>query len=226
MEEPKQNSQEQSKIKRESIYMRRESSNKINAPIYESYLEKKARNIFSGWQTRYFVFLEGKIIIYTESKESKQVKGYILIKQISDIKSTEENTFLIETENRTFQLKAENEDIKESWIEKIKNAIANIKKGESKDNNSPVDRSTLFDTFLKSDEKDKLNTISMKTGNIIKKYGYVFIKEDTESMPLLEKYGINKLINLNDEKILNHIRYGFMFKKKDFMIHIIKDGFF
>ena len=93
MEEPKQNSQDQSKIKRESIYMRRESSNKIIAPIYESYLEKKARNIFSGWQTRYFVFLEGKIIIYTESKESKQVKGYILIKQISDIKSTEENTF-------------------------------------------------------------------------------------------------------------------------------------
>ena len=32
----------------------------------------------------------------------------------------------------------------------------------------------------------------MKTGNIIKKYGYVFIKEDTESMPLLEKYGIIK----------------------------------
>ena len=226
MEEPKQNSQDQSNIKRESIYMRRESSNKIIAPIYESYLEKKARNIFSGWQTRYFVFLEGKIIIYTESKESKQVKGYILIKQISDIKSTEENTFLIETENRTFQLKAENEDIKESWIEKIKNAIANIKKGESKDNNSPVDRSTLFDTFLKSDEKDKLNTISMKTGNIIKKYGYVFIKEDTESMPLLEKYGINQLINLNDEKILNHIRYGFMFKKKRFHDSYNKRWFF
>ena len=49
----------------------------------------------------------------------------------------------------------------------------------------------------------------MKTGNIIKKYGYVFIKEDTEYMTLLEKNGINKLINLNDEKILNHIRYGF-----------------
>ena len=199
MEEPKQNSKDEENIKRESINKkrkslnnRRESINKITSPIYESYLEKKARNIFSGWQKRYFLLLEGKIIIYTESKESKQVKGYLLIKQISDIKPLEENTFSIETENRTFQLKAENQDIKDTWIEKIKNSIANMKKGESKENNSPIDINKIFDKFFKSSEKDKLNTISMKTGNIIKKYGYIFIKEDTESKPLLEKYGIKK----------------------------------
>ena len=233
MEEPKQNSKDEENLKRESINKkrkslnnRRESINKITSPIYESYLEKKARNIFSGWQKRYFLLLEGKIIIYTESKESKQVKGYLLIKQISDIKPLEENTFSIETENRTFQLKAENQDIKDTWIEKIKNSIANMKKGESKENNSPIDINKIFDKFFKSSEKDKLNTISMKTGNIIKKYGYIFIKEDTESKPLLEKYGINKIINLNDEKILSHIRYGFMFKKKRFHDLFNKRWFF
>jgi hypothetical protein len=67
--------------------------NQEKIPIFESYLEKKARNIFSGWQKRYFVLLEGKIIIYTETKESKRVKGYLLIKKISDIKPLEENNF-------------------------------------------------------------------------------------------------------------------------------------
>ena len=53
MEEPKQNSKDEENIKRESINKkrkslnnRRESINKITSPIYESYLEKKARNIF------------------------------------------------------------------------------------------------------------------------------------------------------------------------------------
>ena len=101
-----------------------------------------------------------------------------------------------------------------------------MKKGESKENNSPIDINKIFDKFFKSSEKDKLNTISMKTGNIIKKYGYIFIKEDTESKPLLEKYGINKIINLNDEKILSHIRYGFMFKKKRFHDLFNKRWFF
>ena len=55
--------------------------------FFESYLEKKARNLFAGWQKRYFRCIEGKIIIYTDKKESKQVKGYIQIKKIFEVKS-------------------------------------------------------------------------------------------------------------------------------------------
>ena len=71
------------------IIKRRKSARKYTAPInpalfasqfFESYLEKKGRKIFAGWQKRYFRCLEGKIIIYTESKESKKIKDYIQIK--------------------------------------------------------------------------------------------------------------------------------------------------
>ena len=51
------------------------------AQSFEGFLEKKGRNIFAGWQKRYFRCLEGKIIIYTESKESKELKGFIQIKK-------------------------------------------------------------------------------------------------------------------------------------------------
>ena len=47
--------------------------------FFEGYLEKKARNILLGFQKRYFRCLEGTIIIYTEKKESKQLKGQIQI---------------------------------------------------------------------------------------------------------------------------------------------------
>ena len=70
--------------------------NLVNSPTYESYLEKKGRNIFVGWQKRYFIFLEEKLILYTEKKENKKVKGYFSIKLISNIQSSEGNTFSIE----------------------------------------------------------------------------------------------------------------------------------
>ena len=185
-----------------------------NSPTYEGYLEKKARNIFSGWQKRYFIFLENKIIIYTESKESKQVKGYISIKQISSIKSLEGNTFSIEAEGRTFLLRAENQDIKNNWIEKIKSAFAFVKKGSLNDNSTSLESKKLFDIKSKNEGKAKINSISIKLGNLAKKYGYILNKEDNESKLLLEKFGINKLINLNDKKIIAHIHYGFMFKRQ------------
>ena len=185
-----------------------------NSPTYESYLEKKGRNIFSGWQKRYFVLLEWKLIIYTESKESKLVKGYISIKQISNIKSLEKNTFSFEAEGRTFLLRAENQDIKNNWIEKIKHSFTFVKKGSLKDNNASFDRTTVSNLIFKGDEKGKINSISKKLGEITQKYEYILNKEDNTSKLLLEKFGIDKLINMNDKKILAHIHYGFMFKRQ------------
>ena len=185
-----------------------------NSLTYESYLEKKGRNIFSGWQKRYFVLLECKLIIYTESKESKQVKGYISVKQIYNIKSLEKNTFSFQAEGRTFLLRAENQEIKNNWIEKIKYAFTFAKKNSLKDNNRTFENSSFSLLILKGDEKSKLNHISRKMGALAKKYGYILNKEDESSKLLLEKFGINKLINLNDKKILEHIHYGFMFKRQ------------
>ena len=187
--------------------------NSKNNLAYEGYLEKKARNLFAGWQKRYFIIIEGKLIIYTESKESKLVKGYIPIKQIADIKSLQENTFSIDVEGRKIILRAENENIKNKWIETIKNSFVIAKRGSFKLNDASG-RNRTFDIILKANEKIKLNTINKKYGNLIKKHGYIINKEDALSKNLMEKFGINNLINLNDPKILTNIKYGFMYKKQ------------
>ena len=144
--------------------------NPKNNLAYEGYLEKKARNLFAGWQKRYFIIIEGKLIIYTESKESKLVKGYIPIKQIADIKSLQENTFSIDVEGRKIILRAENENIKNKWIETIKNSFVIAKRGSFKLNDASG-RNRTFDIILKANEKIKLNTINKKYGNLIKKHG-------------------------------------------------------
>ena len=185
------------------------------SPTYESYLDKKARNIFVGWQKRYFVFLEEKLIIYTERKENKKVKGFFSIKKISNVKSLEGNTFSLEYEGRTFMLRAQNQEIKNKWIEKIKNAFTLVKKGSLNDNNTSFENKTLFNFIFRTDLKIKLSSISSKMGKIAKKYGYILNLEDNSSSKLLlEKFGIDKLINLNDNKIFSHIHYGFMYLKQ------------
>ena len=212
MEGPKKD--EINKINEETETNNMKINNKNNNLIYESYLQKKGKSIFVGWQKRFFVCLEGKLIIYTESKENKQVKGYIPIKKISNVKPLEKNNFLIETENRAYLLRADNQAIKNNWIEKIKYCFTFVKKGSLQENSSSEQSSKSIEFISTDEEKDALKTISKKLYNIIIKNGYILNKVETQTKQYLEKFGINKLINLNDSKILTHIHYGFMFKKK------------
>ena len=78
----------------------------------EGYLGKKARNIFAGWQRRYFRILGGKIIIYTKSKENKQLKVFIQKKKIVYIKSVDSKSFVFEENDREYLLKVESEEMK------------------------------------------------------------------------------------------------------------------
>jgi hypothetical protein len=186
----------------------------INSKItYESYLEIKSRNIFIGWKRKYFACLEGKTIIYTESKENKQVIGNIAIKKISNIQSIDDKTFKIETEQRPYILRADNAETKNNWMDKIKYCVSCIKKGSLPDENSITKEKSKFGYIFRSNEFRRLKTISKKLGDIIIKHGYKLNIGDNQSQKNIEKYGINKLINLYDEKILKNIHYGFMFKK-------------
>ena len=213
MENPKKDEINQIKEEKETNNVKINNNNN-NDLTYESYLQKKGRNIFAGWQKRYFICLEGKLIIYTDSKENKQVKGYIPIKKICNVKPLEQNNFIIEAEDRTYLLKAENQTIKNTWIEKIKYFFTFVKKGSLQENSSSQQSSKSITFISKNDDKDKLKTISRKLYNIIIKNGYILNIEETQTKQYLEKFGINKLINLNDSKILTHIHYGFMFKKQ------------
>ena len=184
---------------------------------FESYLEKKARNIFAGWQKRYFRILEGKILIYTESKESKQLKGFIQIKKIVYIKSIDSKSFAFEEGGRQYLLKAESEELKKKWIEAIKYLMDLLSKRMSKDMTSSFDFNKSVDNIHKNKKSkdEKIKTINKKTAELIKKYGYIINKEDPLSNLLLEKKGINKLLNLNDPKVLLRIHYGFIHQKNN-----------
>ena len=176
--------------------------------FFEGYLEKKARNILLGFQKRYFKCLEGKIIIYTEKKESKQLKGQIQISSISSIKSIDTKTFSFECDSIEYLLKAENVQLKNKWIEVITYLMNNIEEKKPTDLNKSVDN--IHDNNKKSKPANSISLISKKTASLIRKYGYTFNKEDPLSNQLLERKGITKLINIKEMKIQIRMHYGIM----------------
>ena len=153
----------------------RSRTRKLSVPVnpkfsasqfFEGYLEKKARNIFAGWQKRYFRCLEGKIIIYTESKESKQLKGYIQIKKIIDIKSIDTKSFSLETDEREYLFKAPDENVKNKWIEVITYLMDFMSQIVSKETDSSLDINKSVDIIKKkNDKEDKIKKISKKTAD-------------------------------------------------------------
>ena len=209
---------------RPSFEINRKFSVPINPVLYafqfcEGYLEKKARNILLGFQKRYFRCLEGKVLIYLEKKENKQIKGQIEIALITNLKSVDSRTFSFEYENVEYILRAENEQIKKRWIETLSYLLMeNMKEKESKDNNniaSESNKTFSIDNGInkKIKVKNTLSIINRTTANLIKKYGYIFNKEDPLSNQLLEAKGISKVINVKDQKIQIRMHYGIMYIK-------------
>ena len=182
------------------------NNSKISYDFYEGYLEKKARNMFLGFQKRYFHCLEGKIIIYTEKKESKQINGQLEIKLISSIKSTDIRTFIIQCDNIEYVLKAQTEELKNKWIEVINTLIQKNKQNDNNDGNLSFDATHT----KKIKSKSSLPIINKNTAKLIKKYGYIFNKEENLSKKLLDIKGISKLIKVNENKIEKRIHYGIM----------------
>ena len=189
-----------------------DNPNTHNYNFYEGFLEKKARNKLLGFQKRYFRCLEGKIIIYTEKKESRQINGQIEIKLITSIKSIDSKTFLIECDNIEFLLKAKSEQIKNKWIEIINKLMENINKNEKKENDLSFDGNKSLDNIHtnKIKYKNSLSLIDKNTANLIKKYGYIFNKDENLSNQFLERKGITRLINISEPKIKIRMHYGFM----------------
>jgi hypothetical protein len=191
----------------------KEDKNINSKNTYKSYLELKSRNIFIGWKRGYFALLEGKTLLYTKSGEKDQVIGNISIQKISNIQSIDDKTFKIKTKEREYILRADNEETKNNWMDKIKYSITCFKKGSPPDENSTAEEKSKFGYIFRSNEFRRLKTISKKLGDIIIKHGYKLNIGDNQSQKNIEKYGINKLINFDNEKILKNIHYGYMFKK-------------
>ena len=198
-----------------------DSPNIHNYNFYEGSLEKRANHKILGFHKRYFRCLEGKIIIYAEKKESKKINGQIEIKLITSIKSIDSKTFSIECDNIEYLLKAKTEQIKNKWIEVINTLMENINKNDKKENDSSFDGNKSFDNIhtKKLKSKNSLSIIDKNTANLIKKYGYIFNKEENLSNQFFERKGITRLININEPKIKIRAHYGFM-NVKDNTNHI------
>ena len=196
--------------------------------FFEGYLEKKARNIFLGFQKRFFRCLEGKIIIYLEKKESKQINGQIEISSISSLKSVDSKSFSFECDNTQYLLKAETEKLKNKWIEVIQFLIDNLKPREQKLKESIFGINKSIDNIhlKKIKNKNSIPAINKTSAILIKKYGYFFNKEDTLSNQLLERKGISKLININEPKIKIRIHFGIMNIKDNINNSFNKKWFF
>jgi len=202
------------------------------AKFYEGFLSKKSKNLMSTWQKRYFHVLEGKVMIYSEKKDSSEIKGQFNLEQISFPESVDERIFKFRLEEREFILKAKTEKEKDKWIkvitllkekllemrreqeDKIERLDSFTRKRElSTKSNVSTERHSSTTISKTASKKNKLTNAGKVTAEIIKKHGFGVSKEEKLSSDLLKSKGIDQLINLTDSKIASRIYYGFINKK-------------
>ena len=206
------------------------------AKKFSGYLEKKSNGVISKWQRRYFIILEGKIMVYCEKPDDIEVRGQFILDQITKPESVDNRTFKFNLEYRDFFLRAKDEQEKNKWVNiltLLRSKILEEKKKNSDRRYSKRDSfltSTIIrsrkETMRKSQKKNKLASAGKVTAEIIRRNGFVTNKEQKLSTDLLKAKGIDKLINLKDPKINTRIYYGFIFKRHKIHDYFQKRWFF
>ena len=205
------------------------------AMSFSGYLEKKSESFLAFWQKRYFQILEGKIMIYSEKKDDNQIKGQINLEQITMPESVDNEIFKFSLDTKIFNLKAENTEEKNKWINVItllKNRLIEIraerekekKNMNEKQENLPSKKDSI--TQQTTTKKNKVSSAGKVTTEILKKHGFVTNKEEILSKELLKSKGISQLIDINDPKIISRMYYGFLFKKHKVHDYFQKRWFF
>ena len=207
-----------------------------DAKKFSGYLEKKSNGVISKWQRRYFIILEGKIMVYCEKPDDIEVRGQFILDQITKPESVDNRTFKFNLEYRDFFLRAKDEQEKNKWVNiltLLRSKILEEKKKNSDRRYSKRDSfltSTIIrsrkETMRKSQKKNKLASAGKVTAEIIRRNGFVTNKEQKLSTDLLKAKGIDKLINLKDPKINTRIYYGFIFKRHKIHDYFQKRWFF
>jgi len=204
------------------------SSNNIEIPLeeckkYEGFLDKKSPALLKGFQKRYFRILDGKILVYSEKKDDKKLKGQVSFDQITSYPiETEKNIFKFSVlDGKDFILRAQNEETKKKWIYVLTKLIE-LNGGGNNNNNININNN-------KNENKLKLNKISAVTKSnisILKAHGFGASNDDNIEQEILYAKGINKIININDPKIKKRIFYGFLYKQSRSHEHFQKRFFF
>ena len=202
---------------------------------FSGYLEKKSESFLAFWQKRYFQILEGKIMIYSEKKDDNQIKGQINLEQITMPESVDNEIFKFSLDTKIFNLKAENTEEKNKWINVItllKNRLVEIRAEREKEKKNMNEKQEILPskkdsiTQQTATKKNKVSSAGKVTTEILKKHGFVTNKEEILSKELLKSKGISQLIDQNDPKIISRMYYGFLFKKHKAHDYFQKRWFF
>ena len=186
---------------------------------YEGWLKKKSPKLFGGWQKRYFRILEGKLIVYSEKKDSKDLKGQIPFEHISNPESKDKTKLKFNLEGREFILDAETEENKNKWLYVISTLLKEIKGNEKNEDEQERIRSSTV-------KLNKLESMNKNSMDLLKQYGFGANDEMHLSKELLSSKGISDLINLEDPKIKSRVHYGFLFKHHKTLDYFQKRWFF
>lgn len=177
----------------------------IDYKNFRGFLKKKSPNPIRGWQKRYFRVLDGKLLVYSKKENDENVKGHIQISHITKATSVEKKIFKFALDEREFILQAEDENIKEQWIEVINRLVTDYDYDKIKSSNSQkVD--------AKSVKTNRMNNLDKKTIDLLKNHGYLNTEENQLSKEFINKKGINKIINIKDSRVKERINYGFIFR--------------
>lgn len=186
------------------------------AKTFKGFLGKDSPSLFGGYQKRFFQIIEGDIhkgepflITYAE-KENGPVKGAIPFSQISDITSLSKKEFCFLVGDRTFKLKAENEGLKNDWIEVIK-----IIKNENTMLLSEVGKDRSSSMYSTKDKSWKIQNQSKEVINTLSNQGVtVNQNEGIKSDKCIEIKGLKPLLRgINPDLLKVRMKHGFVMKK-------------
>lgn len=176
-------------------------------------LGKESPALFGGYQNRFFqiVHSTNSYLLTYSDKEGSQVKGAINFSDITSIQSASKKELLIVTNERKFKLKAENESLKNKWIEAL-----NYTKNESVVNKKEVKEN--FDkvsdnSSSKGGKSWKVENLSKEVVNALSKKGISLEKSKEFSEKCLDLKGLRtQLRAINPQALKYRCKYGFMQK--------------
>ncbi|MCQ2815916.1 MAG: hypothetical protein MJ252_01500 [archaeon] len=188
-----------------------------NYQSFEGYLEKKSPGFLGGWQKRYFAILGGKIMVYFDSKETKDTpKGTIQFINCTNAEPIPDSKkqFKFNVDDKEFIVKAESPEGREQWIACINQCILEVGKDE---NSADAQRRK---SQKATGQSHKMESMDKNTLDLLESYGIATSEDKKLSEQMFVAKGLDKVFNFKDPKVKCRIHYGFLYKehksKKDY----------
>ncbi|MCQ2818954.1 MAG: PH domain-containing protein [archaeon] len=171
--------------------------------IMKGTLYKKGSSVFAGWQGRIFYLLADDSFVYSEepkgTKETrKEIYGFIPLNKAQKVEKKTDLIFELQTTERNYELKSDNDENFNKWVYYLNAAIQNISKKPKKNNEESEEGKKD-----KKGEKD-MSSLDFTTIDQIKAAGLILSGNDEVANKELKERKIDTLLNLAENK--NYIK--------------------